>query len=272
MPPRDEELQGKAEGRGIQSVEIGARLLAALCRAPSPMMLKDLAAEAGIVPAQAHPYLVSFRQLGLVDQAPNSGRYRLGPFAQALGITRTRTSDPFDVAREFVKDLSSEAEQTAILAVWGAFGPTIVQIVDGPAQIHMTSRVGTVYSLSGTATGLIFAAYLPEAQVKTVLALEKRKSEEVLRVGRPQPLSKAELRDVRAQGYATPKTPVIPGVWAVAAPVFDSSGELAFAVTLVGRDRNAADAPSLEVRDLLLARTAELSAKFGYISTDEPPA
>ncbi|HEX8738897.1 MAG TPA: helix-turn-helix domain-containing protein, partial [Casimicrobiaceae bacterium] len=51
------------ERRGIQSVETGGELLRSLTRHASSMMLKDLARDAGMAPAKAHPYLVSFAKL-----------------------------------------------------------------------------------------------------------------------------------------------------------------------------------------------------------------
>ena len=53
--------------RGIQSVEVGGQLLRALAHHGRPMALKDLAREAGMTPAKAHPYLVSFGKLGLIE-------------------------------------------------------------------------------------------------------------------------------------------------------------------------------------------------------------
>ncbi|MFY8105148.1 MAG: helix-turn-helix domain-containing protein, partial [Ramlibacter sp.] len=46
------------ERAGIQSVEVGFALLDALARAPGPLMLRDLAAAAGMSAAKAHRYLV----------------------------------------------------------------------------------------------------------------------------------------------------------------------------------------------------------------------
>ena len=65
--------------RGIQSVEVGGRLLQTLAHHGRPMALKDLAADAGMPAAKAHPYLVSFGHIGLVEQQRDSGRYALGP-------------------------------------------------------------------------------------------------------------------------------------------------------------------------------------------------
>ena len=58
---------GRAAQRGIQSIEVGGQLLRALVHSGRPMALKDLAREADMSPAKAHPYMVSFGRLGLID-------------------------------------------------------------------------------------------------------------------------------------------------------------------------------------------------------------
>ena len=72
--------------RGIQSVEVGGRLLLALAHEGRPLPLKELAQAADMAPAKAHPYLVSFGKLGLISQDEVSGRYGLGPLAMQLGL------------------------------------------------------------------------------------------------------------------------------------------------------------------------------------------
>ena len=71
------------EQRGIQSIDVGGRLLQALTRSDGAMMLKDLAEAADMPPAKAHAYLVSFCKLGLMEQDAVTGRYDLGPLALA---------------------------------------------------------------------------------------------------------------------------------------------------------------------------------------------
>ena len=74
------------ERAGIQSVEVGFLLLEGLTRSRGPLMLKDLAASAGMSAAKAHRYLVSFQRLGLVVQDSRTAHYDLGPAALKLGL------------------------------------------------------------------------------------------------------------------------------------------------------------------------------------------
>jgi len=63
-----EDVEETKDRRGIQSIEVGGQLLLALGRTGKPMVLKELALEAGMPAAKAHPYLVSFARLGLIEQ------------------------------------------------------------------------------------------------------------------------------------------------------------------------------------------------------------
>jgi DNA-binding IclR family transcriptional regulator len=60
---------------------VGFALLDVLGAAAGPLMLRDLAAAAGMSAAKAHRYLVSFQRLGLVLQDAATTRYDLGPAA-----------------------------------------------------------------------------------------------------------------------------------------------------------------------------------------------
>ena len=136
----------RAPQRGIQSVEVGGQLLLALAHHGRPMALKDLAREAGMAPAKAHPYLVSFGKLGLVEQEPASGRYGLGPLALQLGLISLQQHDPVRLATPLIEELALQIGHTMALAVWGNRGPTIVRVAEPASPVHVTMRHGTVSS------------------------------------------------------------------------------------------------------------------------------
>jgi DNA-binding IclR family transcriptional regulator len=123
--PNRNSTRGK-ERAGIQSVEVGFTLLDVLARAPGPLMLRDLAAAAGMSAAKAHRYLVSFQRLELVTQDDASTRYDLGPAALKLGLSSLSRLDAVKLARQRAAALIEQVGHTVALAVWGNHGPTIV--------------------------------------------------------------------------------------------------------------------------------------------------
>src|ERR1043165_844242 len=111
------EPEPEREQRGIQSVEVGGQLLLALAHSGRPMALKDLAREAGMTPAKAHPYLVSFGKLGLISQDEGSGRYGLGPLALQLGLISLQQFDPVRMATPMLRELAQALGHTMAIAM-----------------------------------------------------------------------------------------------------------------------------------------------------------
>ena len=230
--------------RGIQSIEVGGKVLLAMVHGGRPMPLKDIAREADMPAAKVHPYLVSFARLGLIDQDKATGVYFLGPLALQMGLISLKQADPVQVASAAMTELAQRLGHTVAISVWGSRGPTIVRLEESPAAIHVSMRHGTVFSLAGTATGRLFAAYQRADDMQRFLEGERRrqKSEpEPIYPGIP-PASptpswrdfERELVEVRANGLSRSEGDTVPGVNAMAAPVFDYKGSIALAITAIG--------------------------------------
>jgi DNA-binding IclR family transcriptional regulator len=222
--------------RGIQSIEIGGRLLTALVEAGKPMNLGELAKQAGMPAAKAHPYLVSFGSFGLIEQNPLTSRYELGRFALQMGLISLHLLDPVRIAIPLVTQLAADIDQTIGLSVMGNQGPTIIYISESSYPIHVNMRTGTVMSIQNTATGHVFAAFLPPRQVERMIALEKRSGVAAGFGGKEKNAHALEqiLADIRKRGLARVQGEPIPGINAICAPVFEHTGAIVLGITAIG--------------------------------------
>jgi DNA-binding IclR family transcriptional regulator len=247
--------------RGIQSIEVGGALLVALAHHGRPMALKDLAREAAMPAAKAHPYLVSFGKIGLIVQDEGSGRYGLGPLAMQLGLISLQQVDPLRLATPLIAELAAQLNLTMAIAVWGSRGATIVRVEEAPTAVHVAMRHGTVLSLRGTASGLLFAAQLAPAALKAALAADGSRLDAELQ---------ARLRGIRAAGLSAVVDGALPGVSAMAAPVWDVRGTLVLSLTAIGPnalfDTAADGAPAQALR----AAAAQLTATLGGRAPAQP--
>lgn len=256
--------------RGIQSVEVGGRLLHALAHHGRPMALKDLAADAGMPAAKAHPYLVSFGHIGLVEQERDSGRYALGPLALQMGLISLQQADPVRIAAPLLPELAAHTRQTVALVVWGTRGPTIVLREASPSAVHVDMRHGTVFSIAGTASGRLFAAHLPVDVVRPVYEAERRAAPRA--DGGEQPAWPAwaqfqrELDDVRRHGLGRAEGAVIAGVSALSAPVFDHRGAMVLAITAIGPSASLDTRWHGSVANALRDAARSVSARLGHRS------
>lgn len=250
--------------QGIQSIEVGGRLLEALAAEPQPMMLRDLAAAAGMPAAKAHRYLVSFARMGLVEQDEATGRYGLGPFALQLGLAGLARLDPYRLALPALSELSASIDQTVALAVWGNHGATIVRWLESSHPVTASLRTGAVMPLTRSATGRVFLAFLPAAQTSRLareeVALNARSG---LAPASGDEVAKL-VEQTRRHGVARAVNDMVPGVSGLAAPVFDCNGTLVLALVSLGYS-GAFDATwDGPVATALREGAGKLSARLGF--------
>ncbi|WP_119153230.1 IclR family transcriptional regulator [Caldimonas tepidiphila] len=253
--------------RAIQSVEVGGRLLLVLGERSAPMTLKDLAEAAGLPASRAHPYLVSFGRLGLVAQDPGTGRYALGPAALQLGLACLRQLDPLKVASPIAEALAERIDQTVALAVWANFGPTVVRIIESTQPVHVNMRVGTVMDLEKTATGQVFAAFLPARKLVQLAAGPLGGQGGALlpgAVGMPDEERAAALEEVRQRGLARAVGQPIPGVNAFSAPVFDHAGDVELVLTALGPAVNFPSAWNSPIARAVGDAARSISERLGW--------
>ena len=262
----EEPAKEDKEQRAVQSIEVGGRLLLALANSQTPLTLKELSSLSGLPASRAHPYLVSFGKLRLIEQEAETGRYALGPAALQLGLTCLNQLDPVRAALPIAQQLAASTGHAVALAVWGNFGPTIIKMIDAREPLHVAMRAGTVMSILGTATGRAFAGVLPIGRIEKAMAVA---------LGDPEtqkaPLLKSKSKDLqnavaelRQHGVARAEGKPIPGVNAFSAPVFDHEGQPVIVITALDhQDRFPADWKSDAAQSVRDA-AAEISARLGW--------
>ena len=253
------------ESRGIQSIEVGGELLRALARSGEPMMLRDLAREAGMAPAKAHPYLVSCSRIGLIEQDETTGRYEIGRLALELGLISLRRLSAVRIATPKIAALADTIDHAVSLAVWGTHGPTVVRLEEPSHPVHIAMRVGSAMALLETATGRAFAAFLPPKTVTAALESGLDRLGIAYNPKRPLKAKVAEMLDeVRHHGLARAIGDPLPGVNAFAAPVFDRSGRVALVVTAMGPEGTFDAGWDSSIATALRDWAADISQRLGY--------
>ena len=252
--------------QGIQSIEVGFRLLDVLAATSYPMMLRDIAKGAGMPAAKAHRYMVSFMRIGLIEQDKASGRYDLGSYALQLGLSGLGRLDPVRLAGPVLEDLCEEIQETVALAVWGNHGATVVRIIDAGGPVTITLRAGTVMPIYNSATGRAFAAFYRAPYLKKLLDDELRKASESSKtsVGILKTQLEKVLNEIRKRGISRATGNLTPGINGFSAPVFDHSGTMVAAITSLGSvgDFNVEwDSP---VAAAMISAAANLSKRLGY--------
>ena len=262
--------EGKPPGerRRIGSVGVGFRLVRALEAGARPMSLTELAKSTGMPSSQAHLYLVSFAEEGLVWQDPSTSHYQLGPYAIQLGVAAIRATDVLAFTKDALLSLVRETGDSAYASIWTDYGPVIVQKIDGGRLIPVSIRVGHVMPLLTSATGRIFLAYLPRTQTQALVGKELAGRQAAR--GRPaQTIATARDVDdlvatVRTLGLAQTDSLLYAGFLGISVPILNHDGEICCSVTIMG-PQGAFD-PSTEsvAAEALRRQAADLCRRLGW--------
>ncbi|MEQ8441354.1 MAG: IclR family transcriptional regulator [Alphaproteobacteria bacterium] len=261
----DEEIDGAARRRSVQSITVGTVLLDVLSEATKPLQLRDLSKLAEMHPAKARRYLVSFLECGLVTQRPDTGCYDLGPMALKLGFAAMSRMDPIQETVDEAKRLSERLDRTVLVSVWSDAGPIIVSWSDASEIVACNLRVGSVLPLADSASGKLFLAHLPEKTTSSLLSkvLESRK-----RGPDGKKLTKTAVRtiasDVRQSGLATTSGDLLPGLNAIGAPVFNSDNRISAVIAEIHMSQDSHVVQGVAIEDAVLAAALKVSEKLGY--------
>jgi DNA-binding IclR family transcriptional regulator len=231
---------------GIKSVHTAFRILRLLADARRPLSLKALSEETGWSKSYIQHYLRSLLQLHAVVQ--RDGGYLLGPSLIDLGLAALQCFDVVAFAKERMRQLRDEVEETVALTLWTVRGPVFVHIEESLRPVNIGVRVGSHIAVPTSAVGQVYLAYLPYEDVAAVVS---RADWERLR------------EEVRPRGYAYTRGGVFPGIGAIAAPILGARGEVRAVLTVITTvDALDVDPEGSQVR-ALLRQAQELSRRLG---------
>ena len=246
--------------RRVAAVERATALLGALA-AGGEVGTNELARQAGLHPSSVSRLLATLADAGLVEQAAETGRYRLGLRLVELGNAVLARLDLRQVARPHLRALAEESGETATLSAPGDPDAFTVDFVQSAASVQSVARVGRPSVAHATATGKVALAFgeaeLPSGPL-TVFTERTIVDREALA---------REVGHVRRRGWAQAVGEREDDLNAVAAPVRGSRGELAAVLGIQGPASRFGENAMARAREPLLARAAAVSDALGWRPT-----
>ena len=235
---------GRGEASGVQSVDRAITVLEILARR-GEAGVSEVAAEIEVHKSTAFRLLGALEGRGLVEQAGDRGKYRLGvgliPLAGAV-------ADRLDVARQgqaVCERLAAEVGETVNVAVLQEQWAVNVGQARGPSAVSTHNWVGQLTPLHCTSSGKVLLAYAVAADP-----------------ARPLPALHAELAAIRETGVACTVEEYEVGLNAVASPVRDRAGVVA-ALSVSGPSYRLTPQRAEAVAPALREAAVEISRRMG---------
>jgi DNA-binding IclR family transcriptional regulator len=252
-----QEKSNSKKRKTIQSVEIGLKVLDALVGIGRPGSLSEIAKACDLSPSQTHRYLASFVNMRYLRQDPDSSLYDLHTGALRLSLATLGRLDVLEEAGRTAQLFVDATGRTTLLSIWSEFGPTIIRWFPGNPPIYTTLAIGSRLSLIHSATGMVFLAFQQKTYISNLLQEEMTHS-------RTEATTNIDAirKRVRRHFVAGVDGMVIPGLRALAAPVFDLQGQLALVISTVASG-SFATSEDRKIQQRLIAAAQEITHQIG---------
>jgi IclR family pca regulon transcriptional regulator len=229
------------------------------------MTLSEVASATGLARPTTRRILLTLAELGYVRQS--EAGFALTPRVLDLGVAYVRSMGLWDVARPHMERLCARTNESVSIAQLD--GPDIIYVarVAVPKIVTLSVQIGTKFPALQTSLGKVQLAALTPAELDDVLNQPTR-SGLTPRWQPDQAERDAELRDVRARGWAMTDEQLAPGIRSIAAPLRDGNGTVVAGLNV---NCHAAET-SLEFMldhhlPLLLQAAGDISADFARLDT-----
>ncbi|WP_084965584.1 IclR family transcriptional regulator [Thermoactinospora rubra] len=247
---------------GVQSVDRAISVLEILSRR-GEAGVSEVAAEIDVHKSTAFRLLGALEARGLVEQAGERGKYRLG-----FGIIRLAggVSTQMDVvqrARPVCHRLAEEIGETVNIAVLRSSYAVNLDQVRGPSAVTAYNWVGQITPLHATSSGKVLLAFQEEAERARLLSDGKLEAFTPRTVTSARELER-QLAGVRETGYAYCVEELEEGLNAMAAPIRAYHGEVVAAVSASGPAYRFSEQRMHELAPVLIGGAEEISRRLGY--------
>ncbi len=226
----------------VQSVHRALAVLKMFDDAQPELGITEIARKVGLSKSIVMRLVATLRDEGFLQRSPGSDKYRIGLAAFEIGNLYYLNASLRREAEPLLQELAERFGYSAYLGTLSGDRAIYMSAIEGPGPIRVGPRIGSSAPAHTTAAGKAMLAYQSADDLERYFAgadLAPETSQSITSKGE----LRAELRTVRAQGFALNRGEHLHGVGAVGSPVFDRRGaavasiSVAFPLYLVPEDR-----------------------------------
>lgn len=246
-----------------RSLERGLRVLEAAAASGGLTTLAEMARRTGLHRSTAHHLMRTLVGLGYLDQDESTRGYQLS--AKLFRLTgRTWTPEQLgQIADPFVATLTARTGEGASFAAYRNGIVRIVAKFDSEGPVRVVQDVGSRRPIHATAVAKAVLAWLPEHELDGLVRRARFERFTPNTITNRAALL-AELRRVRAAGYAVDDEEHIEGIRCIAAPVFGYDGQVLGSLCAVGPKSRMTQQKLRRLRAPLTEQAHALSRKLHW--------
>lgn len=247
----------------INSVSNAFRILSCFSDRNPELRLKDISEMTDMTPSAVSRSLATMREVGYIDQNPQTGAYRLSiRFVELAGIVL----NSMEIRRRATPYLDELIERTGLTANLGVLdrGEVVyVARIESPDVIRRYFQIGKRNPVHCTALGKALMCDKSDEEIEAIIK-ERGMIRRTINTITDLDQFKECLGEARLRGYAVDYEELINGINCLAAPIRDLSGEIIAAISIVGHVSRCPADRILEYVPIILEISLRISQGQGY--------
>jgi DNA-binding IclR family transcriptional regulator len=229
-----------------------------------PTSLAHLAQTLGLAKPTTHGLVQTLRDVGFVDQDPDSGDYALSPDLLAMGAVSVDPNELRSRALNWADSLAARTHEAVLVTTRRDDVMIVAHHVFRPDSSAQTLLTGCAGPLHTNAFGKVLLAHDPRSFRRLQ---QQRLERHTYRTITDPGLLQRELATVRDLGWAGAVEEAEPEIASVAAPVRDRAGFVVAAVGVTGSIETVCDArrhPRQALATQVMAAARSISRELGH--------
>jgi len=256
----DIENNGSTEGKGsykrVPALDKCFAMLDLMARMKQPMGISDLSHVLGYHKSTVFHMVHTLVDLGVLENG-SDGKFRLGPRLYSLGKAAGQGSELVSTIRPYLEEIGQKTRLSVFLGIRSGNRAVIMDKVDSPTDIKVSSEAGMAIPLLAGAGGKVLLSQLSDTALDSLLSESKlMKFTPASCVNRRK--YKNMIQRARQERFALDDEEYIEGVRAVAVPLRLNRENLEAAIWVVGLKSQIRD----EAVPMLKAMLQEMADKI----------
>lgn len=251
-----------AEKKTIHSLAKAMELLEILSNKKRALSLNELSEITGYPRSTIHGLLSTMREYSVIEQN-SDGRYTLGIRLFEYGCSVSNGWNICDIAKPYLQQISQISGESSFLSIIDGSDVLTLSQEESRSNLRVVSDIGVRLPIHCTSQGKLFLAYSSDTVFKRLLKDNK------LIAYTPHTITDIKLLQneafrIKQQGYSIENGEYKIGLRSISAPIFDSSGTIAYAVGAVGMFRRIDTEEFKNAIAIVTEAAANISQLIGY--------
>lgn len=220
-----------------------------------PLGITEISQQLGLYKSNVHNILITFKNMGYLEQDPETGKFRLGTAIFSLSRALKENMSISKIALPYMQKIAEETNEMVYLSILKDDEVIYLDVVYPVNQMYAIAGpvTGERAELYCTGVGKAMLASLPDREVERILSGELKTYTDYTITDKKQLWR--EVEQARVNGYAVDNMEVVLGVKCIGVAIRNHKGEVECGISI--------SAPSLRMEPDKIDEFAKILKRYG---------